>query len=409
MPFPSSSGSNFQKVHPPQFVEVQRKEADEVEVERQEEDEVDSNLSFSEGEEDLHCAVVEVEGQEEDDVESKKSPSILSDVESMKPSEDSSDAMEGVKTRNPSSEPEDDVESTKPSSISSDVESQKPSEDSSDAMDVVEMRNPSSEPEDVQGVESEKEDKRMDGVEQRKPSSEFEKACCAVGVESMKEKNDGHPITGFDSMNLSDSREGAEANDRNTSDLSQEGEEPTGGVQGGRKISQDNEKRPSLEDQEAPSEEEWVRVQEGRDPSLQDKKRLFLAESVDDAMETSDLSEDDDEPTVYTKEASPMVDVELNKRSDSAEDDDENTVASEEDDPMVSVKLNKISSNSNSDVEVGTAFEPRRSSRNAAAKNKSYPNVSLFLKHINGKRKRAFQKAAVVEVRASNYFYPINA
>src|SRR5271156_526676 len=99
-----------------------------------------------------------------------------------------------------------------------------------------------------------------------------------------------------------------------------------------------------------------------------------------------------------------MVDVELNKRSDSAEDDDENTVASEEDDsdPMVSVKLNKMSSNSNSDVEVGTAFEPRRSSRNAAAKNKSYPNVSSFLKHMNGKRKRAFQKAAVVEVRASN-------
>ena len=81
---------------------------------------------------------------------------------------------------------------------------------------------------------------------------------------------------------------------------------------------------------------------------------------------------------------------------------EEPTIATEVADAMVDVELNKMSLDSDSYVDVATAFEPRRSSSNAAAKNMSYPNSTITLKYLNGKRKRGFEKDDVVEVRASD-------
>jgi hypothetical protein len=361
MPAPSSSGSNFQKLYRPLFVnppDLNDPLACSVdEVEQQEEDDFESVLSsseYSEKEIELNPPTTTTE--------SKKPPSISSEIEE--------DAAESKKPLDHSqySEREDELnppttpESKNPPSISSEVEKdvemlEKPLEnlpdDEGDHMDDVESRNPLSETEDVRGTESLKDDERMDGVELRKSVSESEDEQGMVGVKSVKDCNEGHPITGFDSMKLSDSSEGPEADGMtadgmNMSDLSEEEGEST------------------------------VVVEEGGEPSPEDKAQPSV---------------------IVEEEADPM------KMSDS---DDEPTVATEEDDPMVGVKLNKLSTNSSSHVDFGTAFEPRRSSRNAAAKNTSYANVFSSLKHINGKRKRAFQKDAVGEVRASIYFYATN-
>ena len=155
-----------------------------------------------------------------------------------------------------------------------------------------------------------------------------------------------------------------------------------------------------------------------------------------DSMEISDLSEDDEERTITTEEELTMVGVELDKMSldsgpkvdvakafephrtspnDSSEeptvatdvadamvDSEEPTIATEVADAMVDIELNKMSLDSDSYVDIATPFEPCRSSRNAAAKNMSYPNATITLKYFNGKRKRGFEKDDVIEVRASD-------
>jgi hypothetical protein len=225
-------------------------------------------------------------------------------------------------------------ESEKPSSeVEEVVESQKPSEDSrNNTVDV----EPSEHDEDDRMVVVKDDLRGMLGVESLKPLSKSEKDQGMVGVELVKDDGGGHPITGFDSLKLTDLGD-----------------------------SLDDVGENAVADREA-NEMKMLEV-EGEPVGNNEEAHTLLItrEKEADTMKTSDSSEDEGEPSV-----------------------------NEDSDTLVDINVNKTSFNSTSYVD---AFEPRRSSRNEAAKNKSYPNESSSLKYINGKRKRTFEKEPVVE------------
>lgn len=297
-----------------------KKPPSEVEVRVNKEDDNESDLSMSEGEDIPSTAP-----------ESKEPPSK---VEVLQQEDDEDDDDSDLSMSEGEDIPPTVPESEKPSSeVEEVVESQKPSEDSrNNTVDV----EPSEHDEDDRMVVVKDDLRGMLGVESLKPLSKSEKDQGMVGVELVKDDGGGHPITGFDSLKLTDLGD-----------------------------SLDDVGENAVADREA-NEMKMLEV-EGEPVGNNEEAHTLLItrEKEADTMKTSDSSEDEGEPSV-----------------------------NEDSDTLVDINVNKTSFNSTSYVD---AFEPRRSSRNEAAKNKSYPNESSSLKYINGKRKRTFEKEPVVE------------
>lgn len=118
-----------------------------------------------------------------------------------------------------------------------------------------------------------------------------------------------------------------------------------------------------------------------------------------DLTNFSGSSEDEDDPVGVKEgistidEGHPASEVDGAKLSDSdsTEDLDGIFVGNEEANPMISDKLNEMSLDSDSSVHLAAPFEPRRSSRNTAAKDKPYRMVVTSPKLSSGRKKPVFK------------------
>ena len=384
VPISSSSDSNFHKLPRPQFA----KSGD-----------LNEALDFSQ-------AVAEV-----DEVEESESESEFSSSGSLK-KQDQRDPLATPGSKKLPSVPLEGEED--------EIESKKALEDSPEANDVVSEKQLSESLADDEcshmdgidsgkslesmvGVESPKDDGPKDGVLSRKPLSESEEVQLMVGVES--EKDEGH-MDGIESLS---EPVGVQAM---VEDESSKGDEHMEGVESEKPPSESGDVRPmvevpSVEDDSHPiTKFDSMKLSDSpEDPEAYGMGLAEASKAESSSADSSEASEDEGEGDAMNLSESEEDEGESNAENGEShllEDKEEPVVGKEEANSTVGVKLKKISLDSSRDVDGATAFEPRRSARNAAAKNISYPTFTESLKYINGQRKRASGKDAVIEVRASN-------
>jgi hypothetical protein len=121
----------------------------------------------------------------------------------------------------------------------------------------------------------------------------------------------------------------------------------------------------------------------------EDEDESFVADEEAVPKKPSESVEDGDE-------GHPATEVDETNLSNSSEDEDGSVIGIKEANPTISVELSKMSLDPDASVHLAETFEPRRSARNTAAKDKPYRMVITPSKLSVRKKKPVYKKDVIL-------------
>jgi hypothetical protein len=236
---------------------------------------------------------------------------------------------------------------------------------------------------------------RMIVVEPKKQISDLsedEEDNTMVDIESssdLAEDKEDDPMTGAKSEGDEDVNPTTEVDSSKLSDLSDdEDDSPAIGAESS-KPSDSVEDESEDEDDSPEIGVESSKPSDSAEGESEDEDESFVADEEAVPKKPSESVEDGDE-------GHPATEVDETNLSNSSEDEDGSVIGIKEANPTISVELSKMSLDPDASVHLAETFEPRRSARNTAAKDKPYRMVITPSKLSVRKKKPVYKKDVIL-------------